>query len=101
MSIREYLRISGENVAPEEMISAIHLVGLSGVIAQLEDGLDTELESTGWPLSIPEVMQLNLAGAVLARPKIVILGQLYDLVDPKDFSAALTELRRDPMTTVV
>ena len=101
MTIREYLRISGERVTPEEIMSAINLVGLGGVIAQLDDGLDTEIASTGWPLSIPEVMQLKLAGAVIARPKIVILGQLYDLVDPKDFSAALAELRRDPMTTVI
>ncbi|MEM0984656.1 MAG: ABC transporter ATP-binding protein [Pseudomonadota bacterium] len=101
MTIREYLKISGENVSPEEIMSAINLVGLGGVIAQLDDGLDTPLASTGWPLSTPEVMQLKLAGAVIARPKIVMLGQLFDLVDPDAFSAALGELRRDPMTTVI
>ena len=101
LTIREYLRISGESVSPEQIVSAVNLVGLGGVIAQLDNGFDTELASTGWPLSIPEVMQLKLAGAVIARPKIVILGQLFDLVDPADFAAALSELRRDPMTTVI
>lgn len=101
MSIREYLRLSGENPSPDALMSAIEMAGLSRVIAQLKDGLDTEIANTGWPLSIPEVMQLKLAAALIARPKVVVLGQLYDLVDPRDFSAALRELQRDPMTTVI
>ncbi|MEO0880929.1 MAG: ABC transporter ATP-binding protein, partial [Pseudomonadota bacterium] len=80
MTMRDYLTLSARDPNPQEILHAIKAVGLEPVIAGLEDGLDTHLATTGWPLSISETMQLKLAGALLAHPRLLVLTQLFDLV---------------------
>ncbi|MCP5178582.1 MAG: ABC transporter ATP-binding protein [Pseudomonadales bacterium] len=80
MTIREYLRLSEADGDAGGMLEAIRCVGLREVIADLDNGLDTPIESTGWPLSITESMQLKLAAALIARPRVLVLGELYDVL---------------------
>jgi putative ABC transport system ATP-binding protein len=47
---------------------ALERVGLLARLASLPNGLDTQLASSGSPLSIVEVMQLKLANALLSSP---------------------------------
>ncbi|MEL6259050.1 MAG: ABC transporter ATP-binding protein, partial [Pseudomonadota bacterium] len=101
MTIREYLEVSAEDSDPRCLIKALDTVGLAPVIAQLEEGLDTLIASTGWPLSVPETMQLKLAGALLARPSILVLGQVFDAVGEITLAAAVREIREDPSISVV
>ncbi len=101
MSIREYLSLARMNVTSSEMYKAISTVGLGPIIADLTEGLDTPLASTGWPLSTAETMQLKLAGALIARPRVLVLNQLFDLL-PRDFlRAAIKALQTDFKTTVI
>ncbi|MDJ0513913.1 MAG: ABC transporter ATP-binding protein [Methyloceanibacter sp.] len=101
MTIREYLLLSGEDVSPVRLQEVLMLVGLDTVITQLEDGLDTSLASSGWPLSFTETMSLKLAGAILARPKLIVLNQLYDLVAEENISRAIRHLKADECCTVL
>lgn len=79
-SIAEYLRLSSPGADPAAMIGALKLVGLDDPIAVLPDGLQTTMSSTGYPLSLGKTMQLRLAAAVLARPRILVLSPLFDMV---------------------
>ncbi len=101
MTIREYLRLACEDADPEQSLEAIRAAGLGPIVAQLPDGLDTHLASTGWPLSVAETMQLKLAGALLARPRLLILNQLYDTVPETALRGALDFLSRRAQTTVM
>ena len=101
MTIRQYLLLSGEDVSPGRVQEVLRLVGLDIVITQLEDGLDTSLASSGWPLSLTETMLLKLAGAILARPKVLVLNQLYDLVAEENLSCAIRHLKADESCTVL
>jgi putative ABC transport system ATP-binding protein len=76
-------------------------VGLEKTIEQLEGGLDARLSATGWPLSISEVMHLKLAAAILARPRVLILNELFDVMPAENMLMSLDLLRSLGGTTVV
>lgn len=101
MTIREYLRLSSDEVAASRSLAVLERVGLKEVIARFPDGLDTTLSQSGWPLSLAEAMLLKLAAAIIARPRILILSQLYDMVDEDVLEAALAPFANDPDMTLI
>lgn len=101
MTIREYLRLSGRNPSSAEIFEVLETVGLEESIAQLDDGLDTRVAATGWPLNITETMQLKLAAAIIANPKVLILGQLFDTMSSAKLRRAFDALQADGQTTVI
>ena len=88
-TITEYLRLANPDADPQAMIRALQLVGLDDRIAMLPDGLQTMLSSTGYPLSLGKTMQLRLAAAILAEPRILVLSPLYDMVNQQRLQEAL------------
>ncbi|MBB4660276.1 ABC transporter ATP-binding protein [Parvularcula dongshanensis] len=101
MTIRQYLALSRDGVSSSDMLNAIRDVGLAGVIESLERGLDTSLSSTGWPLAVSEIMRLKLAAAILSKPLILILNQLYDTVPDHMLRRAIEALKQACGGTVV
>lgn len=101
MTIREYLRMSCSESASERMVGALETVGMAATIASLPNGLDTKIARTGWPLSTAETLKLKLASALIARPRIIVLNQLFDLLEEEHLASAITELRDNCDTTVL
>ncbi len=103
MEIRELLRLSDDGAKPGALLEAVEAVGLQETIANLDDGLDTRIAATGWPLSIAETMQLKLASAIIARPRVVVLNKLYDVLPEETMLRSLELLRRvtDGSCTVI
>jgi putative ABC transport system ATP-binding protein len=103
MTIREFLRLSDHGADPGALFAALDAVGLQSTIAELDHGLDTRIASTGWPLSIAETMQLKLASAILARPRVLVLNQLYDVLPVDCLLRSFELLRRttDGKATVI
>ncbi|MEM7568516.1 MAG: ABC transporter ATP-binding protein, partial [Pseudomonadota bacterium] len=101
MTIREFLRLSSSSATPELITKAIRAVGLEPVIARFDDGLDTTVSATGYPLSLAETMQLKLASAIIAKPKLLILTQLMDMVPPGAVEATIATLKDCHETTIV
>ncbi|MEM6818849.1 MAG: ABC transporter ATP-binding protein [Pseudomonadota bacterium] len=98
MSIRQYLTRSRDGVNSVDILEVLRLVGLEPIIAQLDDGLDHRIAITGWPLSLAEMMQLKLASAILARPRVLVLSQLYDVLPYRLLMGALGSLIDDAET---
>ncbi|CAM4182421.1 Beta-(1--_2)glucan export ATP-binding/permease protein NdvA [Novosphingobium lubricantis] len=98
MTVREYLSLNAQR-RPEAMLEALELVGLDRRIGELPGGLDARLSSSGWPLSVGETMRLKLAGAVLARPRVLMLSPLFDMLPPGQLEQVLAALR--PIGTTV
>ena len=94
MEIRELLRLSDDGAKPGALLEALEAVGLQETIASLDDGLDTRIAATGWPLSIAETMQLKLASTIIARPRVVVLNQLYDVLSDETMLRSLELLSR-------
>jgi len=101
MTIREFLQLAGENVTSTQVLDAVRIVGLDAVVSRFEKGLDTPINTTGWPLSITETMLLKLAAAILAEPRVLILNQLYDLVAEEVMIRVIHHLKNDRSNTVI
>lgn len=101
VTIREYLRLAAGDASATRMLDALAAVGLQERVARLPQGLDTLLASSGYPLGLGEVMALKLANALLVAPKLLVLGQLYDLLPPQRLAAVLRLLKERGTTTLL
>lgn len=101
-SLRNFLRLSSsEDHAAIDPVTAIRVVGLEAAVAQLPDGLDTEVASTGWPLGITETLQLALASAIVAQPRVLVLSQAFDAVPEAALLRTFDLLQAESRTTVL
>lgn len=101
MTIRQYLSLSCPTGESWRMLDALKAVGLAEVLPGLEQGLDTRIAATGYPLSTVELLKLKLASAILARPRVLVLTRLFDLIEADDLATALAALREQAFTTVI
>ena len=101
MTIRQYLSLSCPTGESWRMLDALKAVGLAEVLPGLEQGLDTKIAATGYPLSTVELLKLKLASAILARPRVLVLTRLFDLIEADDLTSALAALRAQAFTTVI
>lgn len=93
MSIRDYLGLAARD-RDAAVMEALEIVGLRERLVDLPDGLDAVVSTSGWPLSVGELMALKLAAVLLAEPRVLVLSPLYDLLPPCRLDAALARLRR-------
>lgn len=100
VTIREYLSLAAPEATAAAMLDTLDAVGLGGRITSLAAGLDTPLASSGWPLTVGEVMELKLANALLARPRVLVLSPLFDVMLPERLAEALRRLE-EARTTVL
>jgi putative ABC transport system ATP-binding protein len=101
VTIREYLQLADADATSSRMLDALAAVGLDRHLTRLPQGLDTLLASSGFPLAIGEVMALKLANALLVAPRLLVLGQLYDLLPPPRLVAVLRLLKAHGTTTLL
>ena len=101
-TIAEYLQLAGvEDSSRGEMFEALRRVGMDEVIRELADGLDTRLSPLGLPLSPEELLRTELAAALMAAPRVLILGSVFDAL-PEDVWPAVHEaLAQQPELTFV
>ena len=92
-TIEEYLELAAPGADPAAMLRALTLVGLHDRIALLPDAMQTVLSSTGYPLSLGKTMQLRLAAAILAQPRILVLSPLFDMVSKSRMQAVFDHFR--------
>ena len=101
MTIREYLRLSARDVSSDAILEALRVVELEEAVAELDKGLDTPMASTGWPLSMTETLRLKLAAVLIARPKILVIGPVYDILPAHILRRTLDALQADCSATVL
>ncbi|OYU35436.1 ABC transporter ATP-binding protein [Novosphingobium sp. PASSN1] len=101
VTIREYLNLAVSDLSPASILDALDAVGLSERIAMLPEGLDTPLASSGWPLTVGEVMELKLANALLACPKVLVLAPVFDVMPPAQLLRVLERLKAAGTTVLV
>ncbi len=101
MTIREYLRLSVDGCSNQQILEAIRVVGLDRTISELSDGLDTRVAATGWPLTITETMQLKLASAVIAKPRVLVLGQLFDTMPGELLHRSMDVIQDEAQCTII
>ncbi|MBD8620679.1 ABC transporter ATP-binding protein [Sphingomonas sp. CFBP 13728] len=101
VTIREYLTLANDASVPGAVLDALTMVGLRNAIARLPLELDTPLAASGFPLSIAEVIALKLAKALLVRPRVLMLSELFDLVPTDRLVNVLRQLKAAQTTTLL
>ncbi len=101
-TVEEYLQFaSSEKISATEMNHVLALVELDQKIASLPQGLATSLTVTGLPLSLSETLRLKLALALLSKPKILVLTELFDMISTKRRRRILVRLCDEPSFSVL
>jgi putative ABC transport system ATP-binding protein len=99
-TIADYLRLANPAKNAADQMAALKMVGLEDRLALLPEGLHTRLSSTGAPFTVAKMMQLKLAAAILAEPRILVLSPLFDTVARARLKAVFDHFR-DSQTTIL
>jgi ABC-type multidrug transport system fused ATPase/permease subunit len=82
-TVTDNLLLAKPDATPEELRAALAAVDALEWADNLPHGLDTELGTTGFPLSPPQAQQLALARLVLVDPHTLVLDEATSLLDPR------------------
>ncbi len=92
-TIRENIMIGNKNATEEELQTAIHSAHLDEMIAELPNGLNTELTERGVTLSGGQRQRVAIARAIIKNAPIVILDEATSALDNE--SEAIVQLALD------
>ncbi len=101
MPLGDYVQHGHPEVDRAQVYRALGVVGLTERVSGLARGLETIISPTGWPLTVEEMLRLKLAAAIMDAPRLLVLTDIYELVEPEHIMAALEEMRSKRTVTAV
>jgi ABC-type bacteriocin/lantibiotic exporter with double-glycine peptidase domain len=102
-TIIENLRLGRPGISIEEIRSALERVGLLETCLRHPEGLNQRLRVGGGPLSTSQRISLLIARALVQRPRLLLIDELFDGLDDLTFSrlSHLVLSKEEPWTVVV
>ncbi len=82
-TIRNNMTLYGD-YTPEEIQAAVRLAGLEGLIASLENGIDTEVLENGRRFSGGEKQRIAIARALLHKRSLLLLDEATSALDEEN-----------------
>lgn len=102
-SVAENVELGRAAIGQDRVREVLIAVGLWDAVHRLDHGIDTKLQTGGYPLSQEQVARLMLARALASRPKLLVVHQLLDQLPPGERKAvwdAIGEVSK-PCTLVI
>ncbi|MEZ4451779.1 MAG: ABC transporter ATP-binding protein [Nannocystaceae bacterium] len=100
-TIADNVRMDRRDIPLREVRRVVEAVGLGDRIAGLEGGLQATIEVDGRPLSRSEALRLCLARALVGRPRLLVIDEALDAVDPAACESILDLLLADDAPSTV
>lgn len=85
-TIVENLRLGRTDIGMDEIRAALDRVGLLDTLLHRPEGLNLRLKIGGAPLSGNQRTRLLLARALVQRPRLLLIDELLDGLDPASFN---------------
>ena len=85
-TIIENLRLGSSDIGMEEIQTALSKVGLLDELLHHPEGLNLQLRIEGAPLSGNQRTRLLLARALVQRPKLLLIDELFDGLDTESLN---------------
>ncbi len=82
-TLTENLSLNRVSVTSTEVRAALQVVELWDETLSLPQGLETVLQSGGYPLSSSQAIRLVLARAIATRPRLLLIDGVMDRLPPK------------------
>lgn len=100
-SIRDNLTMGKPHIREEDLRWALESLRLSDFVQSLPKGLETEIvpETSRWPQSI--MRKLILAQAVVQRPRLLVVDNLFTALEPEDRRNIADFLTQTPSWTLI
>ena len=93
--------LMGRDCATDALWSALDEVGIGPTVRGLADGMETALGAAGQPLSESQVIDMQVARALLVKPRLIVVDGLLDGLSHPHRQRLLQSLCRRPATLVV
>lgn len=81
-TIEDNIRMGREGILASDLRSTLADVGLLDEVNSYPGGLQTPILTGGSPLSYGQSLRLVLARAIVARPRLLVLDETMDALDP-------------------
>ncbi|MEM6469454.1 MAG: ABC transporter ATP-binding protein [Planctomycetota bacterium] len=80
-TLRENIDLGRYEVSANRVREALHYAGLSTVALSMDEGLESHLQTDGFPLSHQQCIQLMIARAVATHPRLLVIDGCLDLLN--------------------
>ena len=102
-SIAENIHLNRPHLNASDVRDALEAVGLLEELHQLPEGLNTQLQTNGMPLTSSQAFRLMLARAIVGRPRLLLIDGTLDALPDALWPAILQRLTRPkaPWTLLV
>ena len=102
-TLSENLSLNRLSVTASDVRAALLAVELWDEALSMPQGLETMLQSGGYPLSSSQAIRLMLARAIATRPRLLLIDQVLDRLPPKMRQRIWERIsdRRQPWTIIL
>ncbi len=93
-SILDNLKLQRPDIALDDVIEVLQVLGLWEEISRLANGIETVLTDFGAPMTHTQLQRLMLARAMLGKPDVLIIDSLLDQLSQHELDQVLMLLKR-------